>query len=299
MNKIFLNYDDQINKLKSNKIIIDDEQFAIKCLKEISYYALISGYKDSFRNKNTKEYNNVKFEDIYYLYKLDEELRSLFLKYILKIERKIKSHYSYFFCERFGESQKEYLNVNNYNYNEFQFELNKLSILLYKQINSNTYNYIIYNRDEYKNVPLWVLMNTLTFGNLSKMYSYSLSEIKINIANEFNLKHIQLSSMLNVISKFRNVCAHNERLYNYTTTKSIKNLPIHNNQNIKNKGKNNLFAIAICFKYLLDTDDFNNFLDELNIILTEYKQNSYNFSKVLRNMGFLKNWYNVLNSTKG
>ena len=136
-------------------------------------------------------------------------------------------------------------------------------------------------------------MNTLTFGNLSKMYSYSLSEIKINIANEFN------SSMLNVISKFRNVCAHNERLYNYTTTKSIKNLPIHNNQNIKNKGKNNLFAIAICFKYLLDTDDFNNFLDELNIILTEYKQNSYNFSKVLRNMGFLKNWYNVLNSTKG
>ena len=40
MNKIFLNYDDQINKLKSNKIIIDDEQFAIKCLKEISYYAL-------------------------------------------------------------------------------------------------------------------------------------------------------------------------------------------------------------------------------------------------------------------
>ncbi|WP_369124032.1 Abi family protein [uncultured Tyzzerella sp.] len=51
----------------------------------MSYYALISGYKDCFKDKNTKEYNNVKFEDIYHIYKLDKELGNLFLKYILKI----------------------------------------------------------------------------------------------------------------------------------------------------------------------------------------------------------------------
>ena len=295
MDKKFLTYDEQVEKLINNGIIINDKNFAIKCLKEISYFALVSAYKDNFRNIETKKYNNnVKFEHIYFLYKLDEKLRNLFLKYILKIERNLKSHYSYFFCEKFGESQKEYLNVNNYDYNSFQFELNKLSILLYKQINSNTYNYIIYNRDKHRNVPLWALINCLTFGTLSKMYTYSVVRIKINIAKEFDIRYEQLSSMLNLISKFRNVCAHNERLYNYTTTKSIKDLPIHSEKNINNKGKNNLFAVAICFKYLLNTDDFNNFLDELNIILTEYKQNSYNFSKVLRNMGFLKNWYNIL-----
>lgn len=296
MSKKFLTYDEQIDKLISKGIIIDDKSFAIKCLKEISYFSLISGYKDVFRNKETKKYNsNVKFEDIYYLYKLDENLRNLFLKYILKIEKSIKSHYSYYFCEKFGENQKEYLNVNNFNYKDFQLKINSLVLALDKELKSDNYEFIVHNKKTYKNVPFWVLINCLTFGTISKMYSYSNVKIKISIAKEFNIRYEQLTSMLNVITKFRNACAHNERIYNYTTKQNcIKDLPIHSEKNLTNKGKNNLFAVSICFKYLLNNNDFNNFLDELNIILNEYKKTCSNFDDILNSMGFVINWYNVL-----
>ena len=297
MGKKFLTYDEQINKLLSKGIIINDNDFGIKCLKEISYFSLISGYKDIFRNKETKKYNsNINFEDIYYLYKLDEELRNLFLKYILKIEKSIKSHYSYFFCQKFGESEKEYLNVNNFNYKDFQLKVNSLVLALDRELQSNNYDFILHNKKTYKNVPLWVLINCLTFGTISKMYSYSTVDIKINIAKEFNIRYEQLTSMLNVITKFRNVCAHNERLYNYTTKQNcLRDLPIH--KTIKNIGKNDLFAITLCFKYLLNKDDFNIFLNQLNFILTQYRLNSCNLLKILKFMGFPEDWNYILKLT--
>lgn len=42
------------------------------------------------------------------------KLRTLFLKYILHIERHLKSLISYYFCEKFGENQGEYLNSKNF-----------------------------------------------------------------------------------------------------------------------------------------------------------------------------------------
>ncbi len=301
MSKKFLTYDEQIDKLTSKGIIINDKDFAIKCLKETSYFSLVSGYKDAFRDKKTKIYNkNVKFEDIYYLYKLDEELRNLFLKYILKIEKSLKSHYSYFFCEKFGEEQKEYLNVNNFNYQNYQNEINELIKILDEYTKSNKYDYITYNRDTYSNIPFWILTNCLTFGNLSKMYEYSNINIKIDIAKEFNIQNSQLESMLKIITKFRNVCAHNQRLYNYKTKNfnnkknSIKDLPIHKTKNLNNMGKNDLFGICLCFKYLLNEIDFNIFLEALNDILINYKTNCSNLLKILKCMGFPQDWYDWL-----
>lgn len=301
MDKKFLTYDEQINKLISKGIIIKNKDFAIKCLKENSYFSLISGYKDAFRNKKTKVYNkNVKFEDIYYLYKLDENLRNLFFKYILKIEKNLKSHYSYFFCQEFGDEQKEYLNSNNFNYQNYQNEVDDLIEILKDYNKSNKYDYITYNRKTYNNIPFWILINCLTFGNLSKMYEYSNIKIKINIAKEFNIHNSQLESILKIMTKFRNVCAHNQRLYNYKTKNlnnrknCIKNLTIHKIKNLNNIGKNDLFAIAICFKYLLKYDEFNIFLNELNNILLDYKVNCSNLLKILKCMGFPDDWYNIL-----
>ena len=91
----FLTYEQQLAKLKKDKLVIDDENFAIKTLQNISYYSLICGYKDIFKDKETNKYRTEsKFEDIYMLYQFDESLRNIIFKYILKIERKIKSYYS-------------------------------------------------------------------------------------------------------------------------------------------------------------------------------------------------------------
>ena len=61
MQKIFLNYDQQIEKLKNEKnLLINNEAYAKEILKQTSYYSLIGGYKDIFKNPTTK--NNIGFQ---------------------------------------------------------------------------------------------------------------------------------------------------------------------------------------------------------------------------------------------
>ena len=159
------------------------------------------------------------------------------------------------------------------------------------------YNYVNYNITKYGTVPLWVIIQTLTFGNLSKMYMFSNQSLQSQIARNFkNVYSNQLDSMLNVLSKFRNVCAHGERLFNYKTKKSIQNLPIHKNlKDYSPASKNNLFNVIICFKYLLSKEDFLRFFDDLeNMIkfLIDTVGSKYS-EMVLDKMGFPNNWKDI------
>ena len=116
MNKPFITYTAQIEKLKTEKnLIITDTDFAVESLQNISYYALIGGYKHPFIDIYTRKYiNDACFEDIVALYEFDEELRGIFFKYLCRVERKMRSSISYHFCKKHGERQEEYLNSNNY-----------------------------------------------------------------------------------------------------------------------------------------------------------------------------------------
>ena len=116
MNKPFITYTAQIEKLKTEKnLIITDTDFAVESLQNISYYALIGGYKHPFIDIYTRKYiNDACFEDIVALYEFDEELRGIFFKYLCRVKRKMRSSISYHFCKKHGERQEEYLNSNNY-----------------------------------------------------------------------------------------------------------------------------------------------------------------------------------------
>ena len=84
-------------------MLIEDETYAKEVLRQTSYYSLIGGYKNIFKNPTTKKYK-------------DESLRQLFLRYLIKVENEIKLQISYYFTERNRENQKEYLDRANYNY---------------------------------------------------------------------------------------------------------------------------------------------------------------------------------------
>ena len=125
-----MNYDQQIEKLKNEKnLLIDNEAYAKEILKQTSYYSLIGGYKDIFKNPTI----------------------------------------SYYFTEKNGENQKEYLDTSNYNYsgNKNQRDIDLLiKILEGYVIKPTDYHYINHSQKKYGNVPLWVLTNALTFGNI-------------------------------------------------------------------------------------------------------------------------------------
>lgn len=308
MSKIFLTYDQQIAKLKNDKNLqIDDIAYAKEVLRQTSYYSLIGGYKDIFKNPTTKKYKDgTKFEDIVELYYFDEALRQLFLKYLIKVENEVKSQISYFFTEKHGENQAEYINKKNYNYvgkkNQRDIDYLVDKVLKGYVTKPTEYNYINHAQRKYGNVPLWVLTNALTFGNISKMYMLLPQNIQSKVSRSYQcINESQLVSILAVMVKFRNVCAHGERLFTYRTKDSIPDLPLHKKLGITQKGiqyvngKSDLFSVVIALRYLLNASWYKGFIKELKLLIDKYLKKNASISEheLYEKMGFPANWRKI------
>lgn len=307
MPKPFLSYEQQIEKLKNEKnLIIDDEAYAIEMLKQVGYFKLIGGYKHLFKNKTTKKFkDNTHFEDIVRLYMFDETLREINLKYILKAEQHLKSLISYHFCDRYGESQTAYLTKTNYEYTTARNkqDIDKLVKLLNDNYisHSTDYPYINHTKSKHGNLPLWVLINALTFGNISKMYLLFSQGLRICISKNYKyLNEKQLGQITTVLTKFRNACAHGERLFTYRTKDSIPDLLIHKKLSIPQKGtqyiygKNDLFSVVISLRYLLLPEQFKEYKQALSRVINDYLQISViPQTEILHEMGFPPDWKNI------
>ena len=112
--KKFSSFSDQVSWISDEKgIKIKDREYAEEMLRQIGYFPLMGGYKHLFRISNTKKYKaGTSFEEIVSLYKFDAELRELFFKYLLQIERQMRSLMSYYFTEMYGAEQKQYRTVD-------------------------------------------------------------------------------------------------------------------------------------------------------------------------------------------
>ena len=307
MSKPFLTYQQQIDKLvNEKKLLISDRTFAENALKQIGYFSLIGGYKRPFINPTTRIYeSNTQFEDIYALYTFDKELRELVFKYLCEIEQRIRQLTSYAFCSIHGESQIAYLDPGSYKIGKAQpDELKKLIDTLDFHANRDTeHAYLVHQRKVHKNVPLWVLMNTLTFGQLSHFYSFLPFKIQSAVSKEFDyINEHELEIYLSALTWFRNICAHNERLYSFRLGRlDFPDKPLHKNLNISKKGsqylngKKDLFGLIIAMKYLLPEDSFAQLNDALKHLIHKYtKQSSrINKDKILSIMGFPPDWEKI------
>ena len=298
--KQFLTYDEQITFLEEKKgLIISDKEYARRTLLKIGYFPLINGYKEIFKESNNDQFQRgTTFEDIYELYNFDNDLRNIFLKYILVAERNIKSSLSYHFCNEYGDLQSDYLNVNNYDYiGKKKNVINKMLKIMSGQLRHDSdYVYIRHYMSIYQYVPLWVLMNVLTIGQLSKIYASQKGRIQIKICQDFGpLKVNELGKMLAVMTKFRNVCAHNDRLFDFRTKDALldrniyERLPIQKEKGRYKYGKNDLYAQVIILKLLLADEDFRIFFHDLKVC---FKKHSIH-KEIFERMGFPENWERI------
>ncbi len=304
--KPFVTYNNQINILLYKKQLnISDLSYAEKKLHDIGYYSLIDGYKDIFYNPMTRTYEKgTNFSDIVALYEFDENLRSLVFKYICHIEQKIRSLISYSFCEVFSENQSAYLDSSNYNVaKKNKHDISKLISILDYEANKNTeHSYVVYQRNTYGNVPLWVIMKTLTLGQTSKMYSFMKPSIKAKVSVHYEyVTEKELIQYLKILTVFRNICAHNERLFSFETRFEIPDTKLHKKMNIPQKGtqylygKHDIFALFIAFRYLLDKEDFKLLKKKLTKLFSAFATatSSTNENKLLQAMHFPSNWANI------
>lgn len=309
--KPFLTYEQQLAKLTDKGLTISNSSEAIFLLKQHSYFALISGYKSPFKARNGEYKLHTTFEDIYALYTFDDTLRTIIFRNILKIEKHVKSLISYSFCETYGEDQQHYLNATKYNYSSTnQSDINDLIGRLSKIASDpKDYSYIKHQKNQHGNIPLWVMMKALTLGTVSKFYSFLPQKIQAKVSIEFNyITENELVRMLALLARVRNVCAHNERLYNYRYNKSaINDTYIHKYLNIPrpnvqySKGKQDLFAVIIVLKYLLSHEEFDAFIDDINSALETLFDSTKQLQKaqIYRYMGFPANWLEIKNAPLG
>ena len=303
--KKFSTFSQQVDWIIDEKgIIVTDRDHAEDVLHHIGYFPLMGGYKHLFRVPYTKGYKpGTSFDEIVSLYQFDAELRELFFKYLLQIERHLRSLMSYYFTETYGSEQGKYLDADNYNNIRRNREtIGRLIATLYRATTTTDYAYINYYRNTYGEIPLWVLTNVLTFGNLSKMFQVFPQSLKSKVSKNFTpLNQHQMEQFLSVLTKFRNVCAHGKRLFTYRTVDAIADTPLHKKLSLPKrgnqyeKGKQDLFAVVIAFRYFLPKQDFLAFKRKLMKEIDKVSQSVVHISEkeLLERMGFPENWKDI------
>ena len=301
MSKPFMTYDQQIELLRTKGLVIADEALARDSLMRIGYFQLIGGYKHPFKNATTKQYKDgVSFSDILALYRFDIEMRHAFLGQLLFVEKEIKAQIAYCFCNKYGEAQGQYLTPTNYNYTpKTQSDVQRLVGMLQRLANSPTdYPYINHQQRVHHNVPLWVLINAITFGSMSKMFDLLPQSLQSQVCKNYPLTINQMKPMLSVLTKYRNACAHGERIFSYTTKDDMPDLQLHSKLSIPQRGtqflqgKRDLFAVMLALRYLLPDKVFKNFKNTIVKLLHRFESDCTVLSEqeLLKEMGFPQNW---------
>lgn len=307
MSKPYLDYQQQIQKLTVQKgLIINNPLYAQQKLIDIGYFSLIGGYKTPFINPMTRKYDiPTKFEDIFALYQFDKNLRQLTFEYLIDIEQKVRQLISNSFCTRYGEQQSYYLSPASYSADPKHIQsISKLTGILNKLANNDTeHPYIVHQRNSYNNVPLWVLTKALTFGQLAKMYGVLQYQQQCDVSKSFlHVSEKELGQYLNSLTSFRNVCAHNERLYNHKLKqRDFPDKAVHSKLLISKKGnqylqgKNDYFGLVIAFRYMLSREDFLDYKRRLKKIISNYFFQSKRLkeSELLNVMGFPADWERI------
>ena len=309
-NKIFKNLDEQINILRDKGLVIDDEKYAKEVLLRENYFFL-NGYRHPFmKSRDNKVYiEGTKFEEQYSLFLFDRALRNILFKNILVIENNLKSVISYQLSKKYGYKEKDYLNPNNFN-NTFE-KRKQVSDLLGKikrQVKSNApqHSATMHYLNNYGYIPLWVLVKVLSFGIVSELFTILKKGDQYEIVDLYGLDIPTFSNYFSLLSNYRNLCAHEDILYENRTQKSIGdslchrrlNIPMLNNEYIY--GKNDVFALVIIMKSLLKDNEFKDLVEEINHAINnlEYNLKTIPINKILDRMGFPENWYTIVDINK-
>ncbi len=225
---------------------------------------------------------------------------------MLIVENNIKSIISYQLSKKYGYKEKDYLNPKNFNQDSLKIRqvydvLNKMKrqIRINGRQHSATYHYL--NNSGY--IPLWILVKVLSFGIISELYGMLKIEDQDSISEIYNLNNETLSIYLGLLSNFRNLCAHEDILYDHRTQRSIPNTKYHSILNIEKEydeykyGKNDLFAVIIILKQMLTDSEFRDLLYQIGyeIDILDGKIDIVPTQFILDRIGFPYNFREISN----
>lgn len=181
--------------------------------------------------------------------------------------------------------------------------------------------------NEHTYIPMWVLVNLLTFGNVNKLFQIQNTKVQTKVldnygirsltTNDYNHYVINVINILTILTIYRNICAHNERLYCYDIKMNIddsfmnyldlfpekgnvvaarqNNRILNNNiKNRLNRRRKGLPTLMFGLKLFLTKSDFKRIKSELNkeLIKLSTKIPTTAYERIERMMGLDYSWQN-------
>ena len=307
MQKDFKTIDEQVEILQKKGLIVEDIDEAKEILLRENYFFL-NGYRHLFMvsEKNRTFIKGSTFRELYSLFLFDRYFRNIIFKNVLVIENQLKSILSYQLSKKYGYKEKDYLNPKNFtNDHDKKRRVKDVLEKMKRQIRINSlhHNATAHYANSYGYIPLWVLVKVLSFGIVCELYTILKTEDKIEIADIFNTTPEDLSNYLIILSNYRNLCAHEDIVYENKTERYIEDNIYHEELNIPKMdaeyiyGKNDLFAVIIIFKVLLTDDSFRLMLKEIEYEIEKLdgRIDSIPIEKILDRMGVPKNYMDLVN----
>lgn len=305
--KEFKTLDEQIEILKNRGLVINDIDGTKRLLLRENYF-FINGYRHIFlKNRNGNEFiKGTTFEELYAVFQFDRNFRNILFKNLLIVENNLKSILSYCLSKKYGIKEKDYLKPSNFSQDIKKIrQVNDVLSKIKRQIklNGRQHSATLHYLSNYGYVPLWILVKLLSFGMINELYSILKPEDKLLIAEYYNLDVETLGIYIGLLSNYRNLCAHEDIVYDHKTQKEIPDTRYHRILDIPTMndeyeyGKNDIYAVVIMLKQVLDERDFSSFIGEVSyeLSLLDGRVEVIPQRKILDMMGFPENWEDITN----
>lgn len=279
------------------------------------------------------------FDEMYALYCFDRNVRNIYLKCLLKAENKFKTIVSHEFSEVYGYDN--YMKLKNFqcsasvNRNQLFYvarkhrldlhnpdDLSKANKLcaeenigsiteligdIQKEISrqmSKHHSVVTHYMTEHGYIPLWVLVNVLTFGKITKFY-YNMKDVdQVTVARIFGMNFMDLHKNMTNLGIARNLCAHDERFFDIRVRKAIRPNGIRNfsvlgiprNSSNYLYGTKDAYAIAIVFALILSKNDINEFIANMKVEFSKLDKKLHTISvqDIMLCMGYGPTWTNLI-----
>ncbi len=305
--KIFRTLDEQIEILRNKGLVIDFPEKAKDILYRENYF-FISGYRHLFMrsHRDRRFFPGTTFEELYATFVFDRKIRNIMFKYILIVENNIKSKISYTLSRKYGFKEKKYLDPKNFNQDSYKTKqvndvLNKMKRQI--RVNGKQHTATMHYLSNYGYIPMWILVKVLSFGIVAELFNILKPEDQIELSNTYDLEPENLTVYLSMLANYRNLCAHEDILYDHRTQRRIPDTKYHYLLNIDmtndeyNFGKNDLYALVIIMKQMLTDDEFREFIYEIGyeINILEGKVKTVPLNTILNKIGFPDNWREIIN----
>lgn len=305
--KEFKTLNQQLRILRRRNVITGNGSKSKQVLEFENYYSVINGYKDPFvvsSGPTGDVYRQgTTFNEIAALYEFDRELRMLLLPPLLLLEHHVKTVVAYEFSSKY--EYHDYLKLQNFDVST-QDKIRNTSLLI-----ANLYQDIVQSAKDpsishylatYGSVPLWVLVNAISFGRLSVFYSNMKQQDRQAVARHFDIGEDVLGSFLRCLTLFRNRCAHDVRVYNFKARDAIQETSLHSSLRLTRQpggryaqGMDDILAVLICIRALCGKKVVQTTVRALSSSLERLSRqfSIVSVADIMDRMGLPNNWKDV------